>query len=195
MAGGVRVEADRDAAAGAVDDLQPDDGEQADRGRPAAEPLGVGEVGRALAGDRLEAAADGAADRAPGVEGPEDVAEQDAEEREAEPGGDEEEGEGEVAVRALRCRAGRRRSRRRAGRRRSRPQRTCAGRPSRARESPARGGASVRSSKRGLRQAAESAKKETIRTIDAPQANSQAGIGRSCRATSACANGSRQLTG
>ena len=45
------------------------------------------------------------------------------------------------------------------------------------------------SSKRGSRQAAESAKKETIRTIDAPQANSQAGIGRSCRATSAWANG------
>ena len=45
------------------------------------------------------------------------------------------------------------------------------------------------SSKRGSRQAAESAKKETIRTIDAPQANSQAGIGRSCRATSACASG------
>ena len=56
-AGGVRVEADRDAAAGAVDDLQPDEGEQADRGRPAAEPLGIGEVGRALPGDRPEAAA------------------------------------------------------------------------------------------------------------------------------------------
>ena len=71
----MRVEADGDAAAGAVDDLQPDEGEQADRGRPAAEPLRVGEVGGALAGDRPEAAADGAADRPPGVEGPEDVAE------------------------------------------------------------------------------------------------------------------------
>ena len=79
MAAGVRVEADRDAAAGAVDDLEPDDGEQPDRGRPAAEPLRVGEVGRALAGDRPEAPAGDAADRPPGVEGPEDVAEQSAE--------------------------------------------------------------------------------------------------------------------
>ena len=75
-----------------------------------------------------------------------------------------------------------------------RPQRICAGRPSSARESPAPRGRQWSSSKRGLRQAAESAKKETIRTIDAPQANSQAGIGRSCRAASACANGSK-LTG
>ena len=54
---------------------------------------------------------------------------------------------------------------------------------------PRRAGAGRSSSKRGSRQAAESAKKETIRTIDAPQANSQAGIGRSSRATSAWANG------
>ena len=33
-----------------------------------------------------------------------------------------------------------------------------------------------------------------MRTIDAAQANSQAGIGRSCLATSACANG-RKLNG
>ena len=63
-----------------------------------------------------------AADRAPRVERPEDVAEHDAEEREAEPGGDEEEGQREVAIGRFgaaqpgvdrRPRAGRRRSRRR----------------------------------------------------------------------------------
>ena len=97
--GRVRVEADGDAAAGAVDDLQPDDREQADRGRPAAERLRVGEVGGALAGDRPEARPRRPAHRAPGVEGPEDVAQQGGEERKAEPGGDEEEGEGEVAIR------------------------------------------------------------------------------------------------
>ncbi len=43
------------------------------------------------------------------------------------------------------------------------------------------------SSKRGLRQAAERAKKETTRTIEAAQAKSQAGIGRSCLATRAWA--------
>ena len=94
----MRVEADGDAAAGAVDDLQPDDRDQPDRGRPAAQPLGVGEVGGALPGDRPEAGAGGATDRAPGVDRPEDVAEQGGEEGEAEPGGDEEEGEGEVAI-------------------------------------------------------------------------------------------------
>jgi hypothetical protein len=73
----------------------------------------------------------------------------------------------------------------------SSPQRTCTGRLGRRRESPAPKGRQCASSKRGLRQAAESAKKEAIRTIDAPQAKSQAGIGRSCRATSACANGSQ----
>jgi hypothetical protein len=51
------------------------------------------------------------------------------------------------------------------------------------------------SSKRGLRHAAERAKKEMIRTIDAPQAKSQAGIGRSFRATSACASGRKKLMG
>ena len=193
-AGGVRVEADGDAAAGAVDDLQPDE-RRAGRSRPASGRAAPGRRGgRALAGDRAEAAARGAADRPPGVEGPEDVAEQGGEEGEAEPGGDEEEGEREVAVRALRCRAARRRRRRRAGRRRPAPQRAWAGRLSRARESPAPSGRQCSRSKRGLRQAAESAKKETIRTIEAPQAKSQAGIGRSCLATSACANGS-ELTG
>ena len=56
-------------------------------------------MGGALPGDEPEAAADGAADRPPGVEGLEDVAEEDAEQREAEPGGDEEEGDREVAIR------------------------------------------------------------------------------------------------
>jgi hypothetical protein len=40
-----------------------------------------------------------------------------------------------------------------------------------------------------LRQAAERAKKETMRTIEAAHANSQAGIGRSCLDASAWANG------
>src|SRR6188472_145969 len=71
----------------------------------------------------------------------------------------------------------------------ARPQRTCAGALSSVRESPAPSGRQRSCSKRGVRQAAESAKKETIRTIDAPQANSQAGIGRSSRATSAWASG------
>ncbi len=70
----------------------------------------------------------------------------------------------------------------------------CAGGPSRARESPAPSGRQPSCSKRGLRQPTESAKKETIRTIDAPQANSQAGTGRSCLATRAWASGSR-ITG
>ena len=39
-------------AARSVDDLEPDEGHQADRGRPAAQPLRVGEVRRALSGDR-----------------------------------------------------------------------------------------------------------------------------------------------
>ena len=76
MAADCGVEADRDAAAGPVDDLQPDDREQADRGRPAAQLLGIGEVGGALPGDRPEARPGGPADRAPGVEGPEDVPQQ-----------------------------------------------------------------------------------------------------------------------
>ena len=42
---------------------------------------------------------------------------------------------------------------------------------------------------------AESAKKETMRTIEAAQAKSQAGIGRSCLVTSACAKGRKKLTG
>ena len=92
---GLGVEA---GAALAPDDLEPDDGEQADRRRPAAQPLRVAGVGGALAGDQAEARSGGAADRPPGVEGPEEVAEDRREEREAEPAGDEEEGEGEVAV-------------------------------------------------------------------------------------------------
>ena len=96
---GVGVEADGDAAAGAVDDLQPDDRQQPDRGRPAPQRPRVAQVRRALPGDRPEAGAGRAADRAPGVEGPEDVPQQGGEEREPEPGGDEEEGEGEVAIR------------------------------------------------------------------------------------------------
>ena len=59
---------------------------------------------------------------------------------------------------------------------------------------PPRAGATRICSKRGLRQPAASAKKETIRTIDAPQANSQAGTGRSCLEARACASG-RKLTG
>ena len=41
----------------------------------------------------------------------------------------------------------------------------------------------------GLCQATERAKNETIRTSEAAQANSQAGIGRSCRANSAWCEG------
>ncbi len=73
------------------------------------------------------------------------------------------------------------------------PQSACAGQPVRARDAPAPRGRQCASSKRGRRQPTESAKKETIRTIDAPQANSQAGTGRSCRAISACANGSQVM--
>src|ERR1700761_4515367 len=51
------------------------------------------------------------------------------------------------------------------------------------------------SSNRGLRQAAERAKKETMRTIEAAQAKSQAGIGRACLATSAWASGRSKVTG
>ena len=50
----VRVEPHRDPAAGAVDDLQPDDRDQADRGGPAPQPLRIAQVGRPLAGQRRE---------------------------------------------------------------------------------------------------------------------------------------------
>ena len=87
-----------DVAGAAVDHLDPDEGEHPDRGRPAAEALRVDEVRGVLPGEAGEGAADGAADRAPGVEGPEDVAKEHAQHREAQPGGDEEERQGEIAV-------------------------------------------------------------------------------------------------
>ena len=73
------------------------------------------------------------------------------------------------------------------------PQSACAGSESRPRESRSPKGRHRSRSKRGVRHRAESAKKETIRTIDAPQANNQAGIGRSLRATSAWATGSQVM--
>ena len=48
----VRGEADHDAAAGAVDHLEPDEGEQADCCGPATKSLGIGKVSRG-AGPRL----------------------------------------------------------------------------------------------------------------------------------------------
>ena len=188
-AGRVRVEADRDAAARAVDDLEPDEGEQADRRRPAAEPFRVAQVGGGLAGDEAEAGAGGAADRAPRVEGPEDVAEQGREEGEAEPDGDEKEGDREVAIGRFgpvdAAVGGDAEEEDAEG-----AAEGLGGRVEQRREvSQAAAGRQRSSSKRGLRQAAESAKKETIRTIEAAQAKSQAGIGRSCLATRACANG------
>ena len=73
----------RDAGGGearlAPDELQEEEAENRDRGRPAAEPLRVGERRRsALPGDEGEAGRDGAADRPPRVEGAEDVAEEHA---------------------------------------------------------------------------------------------------------------------
>ena len=53
------------------------------------------------------------------------------------------------------------------------------------RESQPETGRQVSSSKRVRRQASERATKETIRTSDAPHANSHSGIGRSWRPTSA----------
>ncbi len=94
-----RLEADAAEAGLAVDQLQPEKADEAARGRPAAEALGVGErraVG--LAGHEAEHAGERPRDRAPGVEGAEDVAEADAQEHQAEPGGDEDEGDREVPV-------------------------------------------------------------------------------------------------
>ena len=129
---------------------------------------------RALAGDQPEDAADARADRAPGVEGPEDVAEQDAERPKPEPEGDEDEGEREVAVRRLGpLEPGLDRDAEQEHADRAR-RATCGSRvDDAARAAPER--APVARPRSGARrQAAESATKETIRTSEAPQANSQA---------------------
>ena len=94
----MRVEPDRDAAAASVDDLEPDEGHQPDRGRPAPDRFGVAQVGGPLTGDRREGPADRAGDRAPGIERRVDVADQNAEQGKAQPAGDEDEGQREVAI-------------------------------------------------------------------------------------------------
>ena len=184
--GRVRGQADGLKAALAVDELEPAEGDDpGDRG-PAAEALRIGERRRrGLAGDQLEDAADEPGDGAPRVKRAEDVAEEDAEDDEPEPGGDEDEGDREVAVRRL-------------GAVEPRPDRDPeqedAERPGEhlgdavdeQRRDPFADGAPV-----GLLEAAdvcqatESPKNETTRTSEAAQANSQAGIGRSWRPTSA----------
>src|SRR3954454_1314115 len=69
------------------------------------------------------------------------------------------------------------------------PQRICIGQERRTVVNQAAEGRQRSSSNRVLRQAAERAKKETTRTIEAAQAKSQAGSGRSCLATRAWASG------
>ena len=81
-----------------VDDLQPDQRQQPDRSGPATEPLRIGEMSGPLSRDCREGPAEYTAHRPPGVEGPEDVAEEDTDRREAQPGGDEHERQGEIAV-------------------------------------------------------------------------------------------------
>ena len=104
----MRGQADGLKAALAVDELEPGEAEQADRGRPAAEPLGVGRAApaRDWPATELEGATDDPGDRPPRVEGAEDVAEDDAEQDEAEPDGDEDERDREVAVRRFGARSG-----------------------------------------------------------------------------------------
>ena len=107
----------------AVDQLEPDEGEEPERRRASARAARDRRAGGGAdcPATSRKPPANGARDRPPGVEGAEDVAEEDAEHDQAEPEGDEDEGEREVPVGRLGARRAPSRRRRPAGPRPSRP--------------------------------------------------------------------------
>ena len=182
------VEPDGLEAAERVDELEP--GER--RRCPATagqrpEPLGVAERRRRgdWPRDQREQAGDRPRDRPPRVERPEDVAEQRRGDDQAQPEGREDERDREVAVGRLGALEARVDDERPGGRRRTTPARPAVTRLTTTRESPSeQRPPAVLLEAAASRQASVSATNETIRTSDAPQANSHSGIGRSCLPTS-----------